>query len=72
MRNDWWPVLDRNARIPPAVSDVVRHVGVVNRITRRATILVESATGVMYTNGKRYQKFYVPLGHLQKPRDGPG
>jgi hypothetical protein len=48
------------------VFDGVRHVGVVNRITQRATILVENANGSAYTNGKRYQKFYVPLGHLEK------
>lgn len=44
----------------------VRRVGVVNRITRRATILVESPEGIVYTDGKRYRKFYVPLGLLQK------
>ena len=43
-----------------------RRTGVVNRITRRATILVESADGVVHTDGKRYQKFYVPLALLEK------
>jgi hypothetical protein len=46
--------------------DGVRHVGVVNRITRRATILVESPAGTPYTNGKRYLKFYIPLTMLEK------
>ncbi len=41
--------------------------GTLNRVNRRATVLVESATGVRYTNGKRYEKFYVPLGMLKKP-----
>jgi hypothetical protein len=44
----------------------VQHVGVVNRITRRATILVESPTGAPYSDGKRYLKFYIPLPMLQK------
>ncbi len=44
----------------------VRYVGVVNRITQRATVLVENADGAAYSNGRRYQKFYIPLGHLEK------
>jgi hypothetical protein len=44
----------------------VRHVGVVNRITRRATVLVESAAGTPYSDGKRYVKFYIPLALLEK------
>ena len=40
--------------------------GTLNRVNRRATVLVESPTGVRYTNGKRYEKFYVPLGMLRK------
>ena len=40
--------------------------GVVNRVNRRATVLVESPRGVRYTNGKRYEKFYIPLGMLKK------
>jgi len=46
--------------------DGVRHQGVVNRITRRATVLVEDAHGSPYTNGKRYLKFYIPLSMLEK------
>ncbi len=41
--------------------------GRVNRITRRATVLVEDARGTLYTDGKRYQKFYVPLAELSQP-----
>jgi hypothetical protein len=46
--------------------DGVRHTGVVNRITRRATILVESPSGQPYSDGKRYLKFYVPLPLLAR------
>ena len=35
--------------------------GRVNRITTRATVLVESPRGRRYSDGKTYQKFYVPL-----------
>lgn len=40
--------------------------GTLNRINRRATILVEHPRGTRYTNGKRYEKFYIPLGMLRK------
>ncbi len=42
-----------------------RHVGTVNRITRRATVLVADAAGTLYNDGGRYRKYYVPLSHLQ-------
>jgi hypothetical protein len=42
-----------------------RLVGVVNRITRRATVLVEDPRGMSYTDGKRYAKYYVPLTMLE-------
>ena len=42
--------------------------GVVNRITRRATILVEDLRGLRYSNGKRYLKYYVPI-HQLRPID---
>ena len=41
------------------------HVGIVNRVTNRATVLVEDPGGLRYSNGKRYRKFYVPVGGLQ-------
>jgi hypothetical protein len=44
----------------------VRRTGVVNRITRRATILVEEPGGQRYSDGKTYHKFYVPLVMLRK------
>jgi hypothetical protein len=39
-------------------------VGKVNRITRRATVLVADAAGQLYDDGNHYRKFYVPLSHL--------
>ncbi len=39
--------------------------GVVNRISKRATILVASSNGTRYTDGKHYQKYYVPLNRLR-------
>lgn len=44
----------------------VRRSGVVNRITRRATVLVEDAAGEAYSDGKRYLKFYIPLPMLSR------
>ncbi len=41
-------------------------VGFVNRISKRATVLVRSESGMRYTDGKRYQKFYVPIHRLRK------
>jgi predicted SprT family Zn-dependent metalloprotease len=46
--------------------DGARHTGRVNRITRRATVLVENPGGKPYTDGKRYLTFYVPLPLLTK------
>ena len=43
--------------------------GVVNSIRRRVTVLVPSATGIPYSDGKRYEKFYVPVERL-KPVSG--
>ena len=40
--------------------------GHVNRITKRATILVEHPEGVLYSDGRKYQKFYVPLKQLRR------
>lgn len=40
-------------------------VGVVNRITRRATILVEDSRGERFSDGKRYLKYYVPINQLR-------
>lgn len=41
-------------------------VGFVNRITRRATVLVANHQGQAYDDGQRYLKFYVPLEMLRR------
>jgi hypothetical protein len=41
------------------------HLGTVNRITKRATVLVEDRRGRRYSDGKRYTKFYVPVELLE-------
>lgn len=45
-------------------------VGFVNRITRRATVLVKNERGKSYTDGSRYLKFYVPLEQLRPAKVG--
>lgn len=42
------------------------HVGRVNRITRRATILVPNDQGEMFSDGSRYLRYYVPLEQLTR------
>jgi hypothetical protein len=42
-----------------------RLTGRVNRITKRATVLVEDPEGRKYSDGLRYRSFYVPIGSLQ-------
>ena len=46
--------------------------GRVNRITKRATVLVEDAAGRAYSNGLRYKAYYVPIGRLELVAAGPG
>ena len=41
------------------------HTGIVNRISKRATVLVEDERGQRYSNGKHYAKFYVPVQSLE-------
>ena len=41
-----------------------KYVGFVNRITKRATIMVENHQGELYSDGKRYAKYYVPIEML--------
>jgi len=45
-------------------------VGRINRIHRRATLLVESPDGERYRDGKRYAKYYVPLEMLRAVEGG--
>jgi hypothetical protein len=42
-----------------------RHIGRVNRIHHRATVLVPDSGGRKYTDGKTYMKFYIPLSMLR-------
>ncbi len=44
-----------------------RLTGFINRITKRATVLVESADGARYDDGHHYRKYYVPLDELEPP-----
>lgn len=39
--------------------------GIVNRITRRATVLVAHPKGSRFSDGNRYLKFYVPVRDLK-------
>ncbi len=39
--------------------------GIVNRITKRATVLVRDPDGMLYSDGRRYKGYYVPLSGLE-------
>jgi len=39
--------------------------GRVNRITKRATVLVEDPNGIQYSDGSRYSRYYVPIQWLK-------
>lgn len=43
-----------------------KYSGVINRITRRATVLVEDPRGQRYSDGRCYSKFYVPFEMLHR------
>ncbi|WP_254510324.1 hypothetical protein [Anatilimnocola floriformis] len=45
--------------------DGVERVGIVNRVSKRVTVLVEDPNGQRYTNGKFYSKYYIPVQMLQ-------
>jgi len=42
-----------------------RLAGRVNRLTKRATVLVEDAEGERFSDGGRYRRYYVPIVHLR-------
>ena len=44
--------------------DGAEFTGVVNRVSKRATVLVEDPKGRKYTNGKHYLKYYIPVQML--------
>ena len=39
--------------------------GHVNRLTKRATVLVEDREGEAFSDDRRYRKYYVPLAYLK-------
>ena len=39
--------------------------GIVNRVTKRATVLVAHPEGERYSDGVRYVKFYIPVSALE-------
>ncbi len=39
--------------------------GIVNKITKRATVLVRDRDGILYSDGQRYKGYYVPLSGLE-------
>ena len=45
--------------------DGIEYAGIVNRVSKRATVLVEDPSGRRYTDGKHYAKFYVPVQMLE-------
>lgn len=45
--------------------DGAERQGVVNRVGKRATVLVEDGKGERYSDGKHYTKFYVPVQLLE-------
>ena len=47
------------------VRDGVPLVGFVNRVTRRATVLVVDPRGHVFTDGQRYATYYVPVDRLE-------
>jgi len=57
--------IHRGARVRFELAGV-RHEGTVNRITKRATVLVEDPEGEPYSDGKRYRKYLVPLQLLTR------
>jgi len=44
--------------------------GLVNRVTKRATVLVPSPSGLKYSDGQHYDTYYVPISQLKR-LDGP-
>jgi len=44
----------------------ITYTGIVNRITNRATVLVEDKHGQRYRDGHRYSKFYIPLDMITR------
>lgn len=45
-----------------------RHVGVINRITQRATVLVEDPQGRPFSDGRKHSTYYIPVEMLTRVR----
>ncbi len=45
--------------------DGAQYTGIVNRITKRATVLVKDPRGARHSDGNRYATFYVPVELLE-------
>ena len=43
--------------------------GIVNRITRRATVLVPDSAGERFSDGRSYHRYYVPIQLLESSAD---
>lgn len=44
--------------------------GIVNRITRRATVLVPTRDGELFSDGNTYRRYYVPVSSLEPVEPG--
>ena len=42
-----------------------QYTGIVNRITKRASVLVKDTRGARHSDGKRYSTFYIPVEFLE-------
>lgn len=56
----------RNGQRVQFVFEGVRMQGIVNRVTKRATVLVPDPHGQRYSDGQHYSKYYIPL-HMLTP-----
>ena len=43
--------------------------GIVNRVTRRATVLVPASDGELFSDGITYRRYYVPIRMLEPVKD---
>lgn len=55
----------RRGTVVAFVFEGKRLTGRVNRITKRATVLVEDPGGVLYSDGRRYRAYYVPIRQME-------
>jgi hypothetical protein len=46
-------------------SGSVYHLGTVTRVTKRATVLVGDFHGTLFSDGRKYTKYYVPVERLE-------